>query len=244
MLISRRLVLGGALLAAMSPAVAACSGGDVTTFRYRLTVEVDTPEGLRTGSSVIEVRVEQFGPNSIPAPYATTVRAKGEAVAVDLPGGKTVYALLSAKDFPGWAGWIMIEMTPPTESGRVAPRLEAMLTNKSLIEVPEFYPQPNRRNPPPLTEARPLFVTFADPADSRTVEIVEPEHFGEAFGEGISLKRVTVQLTEDEVTTGILDRLPWLREPRHALLVPGPDSNTLADHPAATLNIHALFREY
>ena len=34
----------------------ACSAEDAAPdYRYRLTVEVDTPEGLKTGSSVIEV---------------------------------------------------------------------------------------------------------------------------------------------------------------------------------------------
>ena len=33
-------------------------------YRYRLTLAVDTPEGVRTGSSVIEVRTFKIGPQS------------------------------------------------------------------------------------------------------------------------------------------------------------------------------------
>ncbi len=43
------------LVAALS--VSACFAKDATPdYRYRLTVEVDTPDGVKTGSSVIEVQ--------------------------------------------------------------------------------------------------------------------------------------------------------------------------------------------
>lgn len=64
-------------------------------YRYRLTVEVETPEGLKTGSSVIEVQqsvgrttMDGFGELLI-------LRIRGEAVAVDLPDGRTPYATWS-----------------------------------------------------------------------------------------------------------------------------------------------------
>ncbi|MGB7418161.1 MAG: hypothetical protein WA918_03180, partial [Erythrobacter sp.] len=34
------------------------------------------------------------------------------------------------------------------------------------------------------------------------------------FGEGTSLKRITVKLTDDPVTTGIDERLGWLGDPQ------------------------------
>ena len=66
-------------------------------FRYRMTVEVDTPQGLRTASSVIEVEVSDPGPNSLPEAGINT-KVRGEAVAVDLPGGKVLFALLRSDD--------------------------------------------------------------------------------------------------------------------------------------------------
>src|SRR3546814_7612883 len=55
-------------------------------YRYRLAVEVATPEGLRSGSSVIEVQATRgiglFGPEA----GEISLAAHGEAVAVDLPG--------------------------------------------------------------------------------------------------------------------------------------------------------------
>ena len=57
--LSRRRALGLALtLAAVT--LSGCNPfGRTYTYRYRITVEVDTPQGLRTGSSVWESSVEE-----------------------------------------------------------------------------------------------------------------------------------------------------------------------------------------
>lgn len=70
------------------------------TFRYRLTVEVETPQGLRTGSSVIEVELSQPRDSARTLPQARKIlrEFRGEAVAVDLPGGRTLFALLRGED--------------------------------------------------------------------------------------------------------------------------------------------------
>ena len=71
-----------------------CGKPTLPDYRYRLTVEVDTPQGLRTGSSVIQVASSVSGPYAL-RPGVVSTQVKGEAVAVDLPGGKVLFALLS-----------------------------------------------------------------------------------------------------------------------------------------------------
>ena len=63
--------------------LSAC-GDDTPTYRYRMTVEVETPEGLKTGSSVIEVSTDVASEYTIPTPGKVTNRVRGEAAAVDL----------------------------------------------------------------------------------------------------------------------------------------------------------------
>lgn len=58
--------------------------------------------------------------------------------------------------------------------------------------------------------AYPMLVTFADEADPRSVTLVDPDDLAASFGEGVSLKRLTAELTDDEVTMGIEKRLIWL----------------------------------
>jgi len=55
-----------------------------------------------------------------------------------------------------------------------------------------------------------MMVTFGDLADPTSVAEVDPDYLAATFGEGVKLKRVTVELTDDPVTTGIEARLGWL----------------------------------
>ena len=61
------------------------------TLRYKLIVEVETPQGVRSGYSVWELTLtsQKF------SGYATRSNYRGEAVTVDLPNGQSVFALLA-----------------------------------------------------------------------------------------------------------------------------------------------------
>jgi hypothetical protein len=54
----------------------------------------------------------------------------------------------------------------------------------------------------------PFLVRFADPRDPKSVVAVDPADLASHFGEGVTLRRVTVTITDDEVTTGHLGALP------------------------------------
>jgi hypothetical protein len=51
-------------------------------------------------------------------------------------------------------------------------------------------------------------VRFKDEKDPKTVEAVDPANLAASFGDGVRLKRVTIETTTDPVTTGIERRLP------------------------------------
>ena len=56
----------------------------------------------------------------------------------------------------------------------------------------------------------PLLVRFRDINDPRTVERVDANDLAASFGPGVYLKRATIEITRDPVTTGIEKRLAWL----------------------------------
>jgi hypothetical protein len=58
-----------------------------------------------------------------------------------------------------------------------------------------------------------MLVTFTDIDDPKSVQRVDPANLAASFGPGIRLKRITVEVTDDDVTTGIEKRLRWL--PKH-----------------------------
>ena len=172
-------------------------------FRYRMTVEVETPEGLRSGHSVHEVRAANQSNLGL-APPSRKMEKTGEAVAVDLPNGQTLFVLAPSPDRvqqvldPEWRNdWV-------ESAKRIADRRTSGVLN---------FPVETNRDRTPAGGPRQyggLFVRFRDLDNPATVEEVDPARLDAAFGPGYALRRVTVQLTEDPVTSGIEQRLPWL----------------------------------
>jgi hypothetical protein len=57
----------------------------------------------------------------------------------------------------------------------------------------------------------PLLVTFTDINDPKTVKFVDPDDLSASFGPGVSLKSITLEITDDDVTEGkISGVLRWL----------------------------------
>lgn len=187
---------------------AACSAEDAAPdYRYRLTVEVDTPEGLKTGSSVIEVKQSLGLAGGSPGHSQIYRRARGEAVAVDLADGNTLFALLRSNDDIEWAETIAERVAPKIERTGGDPRFDRVLGLTQQTQVPRTFPPFGNAKP---QTAYPMLVMFADLDDPTSVAQVDPDDLAASFGEGVSLKRITVELTDDPVTTGIEERLGWL----------------------------------
>ena len=87
--------LGGAL------ALAGCDKpGSGAAYRYRLTLDVETPEGAKTGSSVIEVRTWETHFEG----KRTNHEVRGQAVVVDLGARGLLFALLAGRGENGGLG--------------------------------------------------------------------------------------------------------------------------------------------
>ena len=191
-----------AVLALASLALAACGLVPArTTIHYRLTVEVETPEGLRSGSSVIEVRISETGEDYWANPEARGQSAKlrGEAVAVELPDGRVLFALLRSEDMVDAAAWWPFRIAAnPCITGEYSAirNAEEMQRSGASGELP--------------WGSYPMLVTFGDLADPTSVELVDPDDLAATFGEGVRLKRVTVEFTDDLVTNEIEKTLPWI----------------------------------
>ncbi len=174
-------------------------------YRFRLTVEVETPEGLKTGSSVIEVR-QSMGRSTMGGfNEQIFYKIRGEAVAVDLPDGQTLYALLrSSGGDVEWAARVIPILAPDAGDDN---HLDDVLLLEGKHELPRKWSPRGRSDE---RSAYPMMVTFGDEADPTSVTLVDPDDLAESFGEGVTLKRITAELTDDSVTTGIEERLGWL----------------------------------
>jgi hypothetical protein len=133
------LVVGAA---AVAFAMSDTDGAKTYSWRYKMTVEIETPEGIKTGSAVREVTV-WFEPRNNPDPrdpqYNIGKKIKGEAVVVDLGERGKVFALLK-----GPLRGIDYGSTIPFSVFKGPPGL--------TIEGAEYYSQLKAKNlSPPIT---------------------------------------------------------------------------------------------
>jgi hypothetical protein len=196
---------------------------------YKIIVEVDTPSGLKTGSAVREVKVMfndgwinnmfQFGGRQ------TNASVRGEAVAVDIAPGKTLFALMNGASGDADYSAHVPEIARPdlfdhrefTSDGQHADESKIYPYMRESKVIAELWPSPPLSKwrgqgtvAYPTMPVHPMLVRFRDVRDPMTVEAVDPDHLDASFGAGVKLRRITVQITDDPVTSGIEKRLGWL----------------------------------
>lgn len=189
---ARRRPLGALALACVLALLALTGCGSSESFRYRMTVYVDTPAGQRSGSSVIEVTTSTPAP-LMPTSAAYSYEVRGEAVAVDLPGG-TVFALLTSPAYEDGAYHYPFAAYPSVPGEGILQSVERIRRQTAVVRLPrDRYPQ---------------FVRFGNPHDVTTMVPVGPSYFDSSFGRGVRLNRIEIQITDDPVTETIEARLP------------------------------------
>ncbi|WP_394795580.1 hypothetical protein [Armatimonas sp.] len=195
---NRRVFTSGLVALAALLTTGGCREMFRKRFRFRMTVEVDTPQGLRTGSSVMEMSAAMAA-FKLPDSAAVDLRFKGEAVAVDLSGGQMLFALI-VDGFQGrnFQADIIQTFDPSYPHEEKLVSLFAKLGDVgSLGRTAVMRPE----NVPPL-------VRFRDIRDPKTVELVDPNDLGKSFGASVKLKRITLTVVDEPLTTGIEKRLP------------------------------------
>ena len=132
---------------------------------------------------------------------ARGVRSKveGEAVVVEVAPGKFLFALLSGSGE---------EKRDATHWVRLAYQLSE--ADSYGGEMMKLKSQPHDAPVPLPPEGWPMLVTFDDITRPETVRRVDPANLAGVFGEGVRLKAVTLEITEDSVTEGQVERvLGW-----------------------------------
>jgi hypothetical protein len=96
------------------------------------------------------------------------------------------------------------------DAGPDLSRLYAPPLSQVLDEVSRLS---HMRGPRGITPADlPDLVTFSDVNNPTTVIEVDPQNLRTTLGEGISWNGITLESTDEPVTKGIEEKLPWLRE--------------------------------
>lgn len=193
----RGVFIAGLVIVGLGGLIAALAMGDLLaagSWRYKMTVVVETPEGIKTGSAVREVSVKdnpKITPETIPH-----IEIKGEAVAVDLGARGVLFALLKNYRGTNYAHNVVYR----TIGGNLSPegiRFLQNATGKKAVLEPRRYP---------------MLVMFRDITDPKTVTPVlefaddgsiKADYFEELFGKGVKLKEISIEITDEPVTWGI-----------------------------------------
>ena len=195
-MIKRRVILG-ALFGTAALVLSGCNPF-WKDYRYKMTVEVQTPQGVKSGYAVRQVSFHAR-PNG-----GDGAGARGEAIAVDIAPGKTLFALLTGangdSDYASWiASWALDRKMSPNGANK----------DYDAGAFAELYPTAPKTESPIYFGALPMLVTFRDIRDPKSIARVDAANLTTMFGAGVTLKRITVQKTREPVTEGIEERFTW-----------------------------------
>ncbi|KPH78956.1 hypothetical protein [Bosea vaviloviae] len=150
--------------------------------RFRITLEVETPDGPRSGSSVWSVFCSE--PISALRSMTGGCSAHGEAIFVSLPNGQALIGLMAYG--PKGQGVDIYDTAP-----------RALGFKGGGADGGWFSQAPKWREKRPLVGNRiPTMVTFADLSDPMTARVLNPDgsNFAVVFGEGYRFRRATLEM--------------------------------------------------
>jgi hypothetical protein len=170
--------------------------------KYRLTVEVETPEGIKSASGILAVHPDRG--------YSRRGRTstKGDAIWIDLGGGKNLVALLAHID-----GTLDLDGI----------NYVALRAYRAAGRNVSFNDMNRMTGAVPVTGALiPVLVTFAAPGDPASARTVAPDDLAATLGKGFRLHGVSAEAVPngawpldfggalgEPVTRGIEVKLPW-----------------------------------
>lgn len=199
--------------------------------KYRLTIEVETPDGVRSGSSVIAVHPNRGYGGS--GSGSAGSRIKGDAVFVDLGGGRNLTALLLHGTNPAETdGLNYLPLRAFAAAGRRIDFRDVKRQTETVAVTGELIP---------------TLVTFADISNPASARVADPADLSATLGQNVRLRGISLQIVPvgvwpldfggalgEPMTRHIQAEIPWSTDPAKAaaalraagiVAVPPPDAN-------------------
>lgn len=178
--------------------------------KYRLSIELETPEGAKQASGLLSVHPNRgYGGSDT---GSSGPRTRGDAVVADLGGGKALVMLLA----------VGANLTDFDEPSFLAMRaIKAAGSNIAFREVKNFA----GTAPVPVPSGfMPTLLAFTDVKDPTTARLVSDSDLETALGKGYRLRGISVAVVAngfwpvdfggalgEPITRGIAETLPWLK---------------------------------
>jgi hypothetical protein len=162
---------------------------------YRLGIEVETPDGLKSAASTFEIH-QSYHAWGLPEAQGLRVRFKGDAVFLDLGQGRNVVALLAHG--------------PHGQDKSRIEQLDNIAFSHGGREIPWYATKDLAGSAQLLGKNVPTLATLSDVNDPSSARVIQPDEFEAVFGPGYRFKRAWIEMTEGPVTRNIDVKLPWV----------------------------------
>ena len=186
-------------------------------WNYRLTVHVQTPQGEVTGSAVRGVIYtrnffqEFFLSDVLPGANSITIDSVGEAVVIDLPAKGKIFALISDRSYSEL--FSSYRFKPISEDAHLDEQFEhynnlpqGQTKSLPIIKWPKIVWFEEIDDPMSLK-----LVHATTESSGNKIEWIHVDHAAELFGAGYAVTDITIEITDDDVTYGKVEKaLSWL----------------------------------
>lgn len=198
-----------------------CGRSRLTSYRYKLTLALDTPDGARSASTVVQVETWWIGG----AFEGVKTAVHGDALYLDMGASRKPLIALLTRPRPKHIGSDRTQIWSETEPTWMLARLygDPIKNSGDYIDVATRLSK--ARGPRSLSPAQlPELVSFDNVADPKSVVGVDANNLEQTFGPGVRWKSITLEVTEEPVSVHIEHKLPWLSS------MPGSYLNGMSSH--------------
>ena len=158
-------------------------------YRYKITVNVQTPEGIKSGSTVRLVKDQERKYQLINLPESTSPPSiYGEAVVVDLGAKGKLFGLINSNSYRE-----LFAATPHGTSGSAT--IEGIKYYNSLEVGNKYYLK--------IKGYWPDFVMFEDLSDPMSIKAVNKENISEQLGAGYSIYNIEIEVVDEPFTYNV-----------------------------------------
>jgi hypothetical protein len=199
---------------------------------YKLSFAFETPEGVRSGQTVVRVYYEDLPPWDCWGPFPPTcryVRLNGEAAAIRFPDGGAVAMLITPPFFP--------HSNVYSDVRNIA---DDLLTNDARIPFqhragwPAQYKYIDGHTGKFVhggaeipSDHMPYMIVFTNANDPHTARVFEPSQAEKWFGPNVKFLGARIDVVDDSVGSDVASILPWLRRaPSDGAAEPPPSPST------------------
>lgn len=190
------------------------------SYRFRITLNVETPDGVKAGSSVMEVRHRQY-PAWISLGNNTGESSlSGDAIFVNLGADnrgkpRNLFGLLALGQQAESIDFYQL----PGKAFEPLWRRQSAAFRGAAEEVAKL---PVGTKVELSSDQLPTLLTFSDISDPASGRLIAPDEFSTVFGAGVRLQSATIEIVPsgnrlgiggEPITRGVARHLPWWDEP-------------------------------